>query len=290
MKLRAVLPWAVTAVAIGFAIWSLSDRPQPAGPTTVAIDAPPPDAPVPGPDLGPAPDEVTAGPERAAEPEPDPPPAVPTGLELSRGAITMMELQDARTGERFFRVVSKPTAPVRQVEPVALAPEVPPASETVSDEPPLELELETAAEAPAEAPAAPSEEDLRRIVREELEARDEELQSDREAELAAARAADMAQFTRDASLSTRDSRDLQRLLDQEVAVIEQTRAALLRRSLSVSEATRKLDTQRRETERALRSLLGERGYALYHERGIGWVLTGLWTMHTGTREALTSWR
>lgn len=287
MKLRVVLPWALFVAAAAVAIWSLTDRPSPQGPTTVAIEAPPTDAPVPGPDLGPPAEEVTSPPERESGPEPEAGPGIPTGLELSRGAITMHEMEDPRTGERYYRVTSRPAPVVAQPVPV---PEVEPAPEpdiAVDDEEPDLLDLEEPVEA---APPAPTEEDLRRIVREELAAREEEDRAVQEEELTAARAADLARFARDANLSARGRRDLQRLLDHEVDVIERTQAALQRRELTVHEAWRKLDTERSRTERKLRSLLGERGYAMYHERGMGWVLTGHWTMHTGTREALTTWR
>lgn len=292
MTLRAVLPWGVALAAIGVALWALSDRPAPPGPTTVAIESPQPDSPIPGPDLGPEEPAPTPPPPEtsAPAPAPAPAPAVPTGLEVSRGSITMRELEDPRTGERFFRVANRDLAPALPVQIESQEPDpAEPAAATIPETPEPTLALD---EEPAAEEAAPplSEDDLRRIVREELAARDEEQAATHEQDVQTAREAALASYVADTGLSARDTKELRSVLEHEVGVIEATRAAMLQRELTPVEAWRKLDKQRRETEKALRNLLGERGYALYHEQGIGEALTGMWTLHTNLREPLTNWR
>lgn len=307
MTLRAALPWGITAVAAGVAVWAVADREEPARPTTVAIEAPPPDAPIPGPDLGP-PAEPAPPALQTSEP---PAPPVPTGLEVSRGSITMRELQDPATGERFFRVSNRDLSPAELQLPPADPPDLPaqvgedgaPEGEepedAVADRGPDDREdleaLETALE-PVEETAAPdeaaplTEDDLRRIVREELQAHEQEREAEREEEVAAAREAAVSQFVADAGISPEETREMRSLLESEVGVLQDTRTALQQGRLTLSEAWSRVDRQRRKTERDLRKLLGDRGYALYHQQGIGEVITGMWTLHTNLYEPLSTWR
>ena len=305
MRAATWLPWSVAGVSAAVAVYLGVSSPDPAPSTAPEVaQEVVPTSTITGPDPGPPPPEtlppppaaVKEAPPVAAElpPEPAPAPprrAQPTGLRYSHGPISMVELTDPKTGERYFRVVSRPVEPAQGEEATQEAPEGDAGSEEAEQAAEGEQDLipvEPETTAPEE-PALTSD-DIRRIVREEMQAQEAERIEQTHAEIEAERKAIFDKFVKDTDLLQSDAKELSSLLQSEVDYIEQTRERVTKGELRIWDAWMKLDQRRGETERKLRALLGDRGYALFHQRGLGYAMTGLGSMEIGNMQPNTAYR
>jgi hypothetical protein len=314
-------PWAVAAVSTTVAIFALVNQQghsQPAEQPVIEAEAPPtapPTAPEEQPAEAPPPTEAATPPAEPriqaegaaidpAAPEPaeaEPATATRTGVEIVRGGIRMVELTNPRTGERYFRVVNRR----RVAPPVAdevTQPEEPEEAdatgEAAVEEPVLDtgeedvdIALEPEVERTDEVTIPLTEDEVRRIVREEVLAQQREDELQREQDLQLARQEALAEFRQEAELSPSQTAGIGSILGSELEVLDEVRQAVADGRMSTYAGWMRADQARRTSERKLRELLGDRAYNLYHQRNMGFTLTGLWTMEVGNMQrGTTYWR